>query len=75
MPSKQVTDNLSVGDLLAVRRSVGRALLLRGIHHLRQRGFRRVDLTVDAANTTAIALYLAVGFRQVGSVVSYECRL
>ncbi|MEK7847606.1 MAG: GNAT family N-acetyltransferase [Chloroflexota bacterium] len=54
---------------------VGRALLLRGIHHLRQRGFRRVDLTVDAANTTAIALYLAVGFRQVGSVVSYECRL
>lgn len=56
-------------------RGVGRTLLLQGIYYLRQRGFRRVDLTVDSENTTAIALYRAVGFRQVGSVVSYERRL
>jgi mycothiol synthase len=54
---------------------VGRALLLRGIHHLRQRGFHRVDLTVDEENSGAIALYRSVGFRQTGTVVWYERRL
>lgn len=56
-------------------KGVGRALLLRGIHHLRGRGFHRVDLTVDEENTGAIALYRSVGFRQTGTVVWYERRL
>ncbi len=56
-------------------RGMGRALLLRGIHHLRRRGFHRVDLTVDEENTGAIALYRSEGFRQTGTVVWYERRL
>ena len=56
-------------------RGVGRALLLKGIHHLRQRGFLQVDLTVDAENTGAISLYDSVGFRQSGTVLWYERRL
>jgi mycothiol synthase len=53
-------------------RGVGRALLLKGIYHLRQRGFQQVDLAVDAENTGAISLYDSVGFRQSGTILWYE---
>lgn len=56
-------------------RGVGRALLLQGIHHLRRRGFQRIDLTVDAENAKAISLYHSLGFRRVGTIIWYERKL
>jgi mycothiol synthase len=56
-------------------RGVGRALLLKGIYYLRQRGFEQIDLTVDAGNMGAINLYDSVGFRRFSTILWYERRL
>jgi ribosomal protein S18 acetylase RimI-like enzyme len=56
-------------DQLAVRaawrrRGLGAALLVHAFHALRDRGFERVVLGVDAENTTgALGLYERVGMR------------
>jgi ribosomal protein S18 acetylase RimI-like enzyme len=43
-------------------RGIGRALLLRALQTLRQKGFDAVTLTVTALNTRASALYGSLGF-------------
>jgi mycothiol synthase len=44
------------------RRGLGRELLRWGVTRLRERGARRIQLTVEAANERATALYLQHGF-------------
>lgn len=49
------------------RRSVGRQLVARALQHsFSLRGVRQVNLSVNAANGPAIALYKAAGFQSFG---------
>lgn len=49
------------------RRSVGRLLVARALEHsFSLRGVRQVNLSVNAANGPAIALYKAAGFQSFG---------
>ncbi len=47
------------------RRGLARAGLLRTMTRLRHAGRDRVDLAVTSANTPAVTLYRAMGFREV----------
>jgi mycothiol synthase len=51
---------------------LGRALLLAGLEHLRERGLKQAMLYVDAANAPAIALYEANGFVRWDTDVLYR---
>lgn len=57
-----------IGDLGVVSgyrgRGLGRALLLRALNDLRERGFAAADLEVDEPNAVARRLYESVGFRE-----------
>ena len=55
------------------RRGLGSALLLHSFHELRRRGRSRVDLGVDAENTTgAVVLYERAGMKVARRLDSYE---
>ena len=53
---------------------LGKALTLSGLHHLRDRGLRRVTLYVDGDNAAARATYLRLGFSDTTVDVLYERR-
>ncbi len=50
----------------AQRQGMGRALMQRLLDHLRETGLLQAELTVDAQNTRACALYRALGFSVIG---------
>lgn len=51
---------------------VGKALLLCGLRHLRDRGLSAVELYVEADNTSAVTLYRKLGFTHVGTDTMYQ---
>ncbi len=51
---------------------LGKALLLRGLHHLREQGVGQVILYVDDDNPVAMALYERMGFSRASADVTYE---
>lgn len=53
-------------------RGVGRALTLAGMHHMRARGARAVELYVESDNAAARRLYESLGFDHTVVHVSYE---
>ncbi len=48
-------------------RGLGRALLLRGMHRLKERGATGVFLETEQAETPALRLFTSVGFRRVSA--------
>jgi ribosomal-protein-alanine N-acetyltransferase len=55
----------------ARRRGLGRRLLARALESATARGARVIHLEVRAGNVAARALYLAMGFREVGRRAAY----
>jgi len=53
-------------------RGVGKRVLLAGLAHLKSKGLRVAELTVDSENTVACALYRSVGFEVRTSSLWYE---
>jgi len=51
---------------------MGRHVLLNGLSHLKGKGIRVVELTVDGDNKAACALYRSVGFKVWTSSLWYE---
>ena len=56
------------------RQGLGRALLLTGLRHLRDRGLTSAQLYVEAAAVPAVGLYSSYGFTPVGRDVMYATR-
>ncbi len=53
-------------------RGVGKRVLLAGLAHLKSKGLRVVELTVDSENKAACALYQSIGFEVRTSSLWYE---
>lgn len=53
-------------------RGIGKIVLLAGLSHLKSKGVRVVELTVDSENEVACALYRSVGFQTWTSSLWYE---
>ncbi|MFC1929626.1 GNAT family N-acetyltransferase [Chloroflexota bacterium] len=53
-------------------RGIGKKILLAGLAHLKSKGVRVAELTVDSENETALTLYRAVGFEVTASSLWYE---
>ncbi len=51
---------------------IGRKLLLAGLSHLKNKGIKVVELTVDSENKTAHNLYRSIGFRTRTTSLWYE---
>lgn len=56
-------------------RGFGRTMLVESIDSLLRRGASSVELTVYQDNVPAVELYRAVGFRERGEIIWYECLL
>lgn len=56
-------------------KGVGKQVLLAGLRHLRSKGIRIVELTVDSENEAALALYRSVGFEVWSASLWYEKEL
>jgi ribosomal protein S18 acetylase RimI-like enzyme len=54
------------------RRGLGRAVLLRGLSRMRERGMTTAIVRTNATNDPAIALYRSVGFSIVNTSTEYE---
>ncbi len=54
------------------RRGLGKAVLLRGLAQMRERGMETAIVGTNATNTAAIALYQSVGFTIVNRMTEYE---
>ena len=77
--TKQHEDGLAEVYVLGVapaghRQGIGQALLVTGLHHLRQRGNTTVELYVEAASGPAVALYSSYGFTTTARDVMYAQR-
>ncbi|MEJ5946662.1 mycothiol synthase [Pseudokineococcus basanitobsidens] len=59
-------------DPSAQGRGLGRLVTLAGLHHLRERGVRDVDLYVESDNAPAVATYRRLGFERSGADVLVE---
>ncbi len=55
------------------RRGLGRALTIAALHALAQQGYGEVELTVDAANNRAVALYERLDFFRCRRDITLEC--
>ncbi len=53
-------------------RGLGKELLIAGISHLKNRGLKVAELTVDEGNKVALLLYYSLGFRQKTVTLWYE---
>ena len=53
-------------------RGVGKRVLLAGLAHLKSKGLRVAELTVDSENKAACTLYRSVGFKVLKSSFWYE---
>jgi len=53
-------------------KGIGKQVLLAGLSHLKSKGIRTVELTVDSVNKTACSLYKSVGFEAHTSSLWYE---
>jgi len=53
-------------------RGMGKRVLLAGLSHLRSKGLRVVELSVDGENRVALALYRSIGFEIRASSLWYE---
>ena len=74
--TKQHQDHLGEVYVLGIApaaagRGLGKALLLTGLRHLRDRGNTTVELYVEADNPTAVGLYRAYGFAPASRDVMY----
>jgi mycothiol synthase len=74
--TKQHQDHLGEVYVLGVApdaagRGLGKALLLTGLRHLRERGNTTVELYVEADNPAAVGLYRAYGFTPASRDVMY----
>jgi mycothiol synthase len=56
-------------------KGIGKEVLMAGLSYLRRRGARAVDLTVDAENKAALALYRSAGFHVRMRSLWYERKL
>ncbi len=56
-------------------RGLGRAMLLAGVHYLRDRGAGSVTLGVDAGDPAPLRLYQSAGFETVSSTAAWDKRL
>lgn len=54
------------------RKGLGKAILLRGVAKMRERGMRTAIVGTNAKNAAAIALYESVGFTIVNQVTKHE---
>jgi len=74
--TKQHEDHLGEVYVLGIApdaagRGLGKALLLTGLRHLRERGNTTVELYVEADNPAAVGLYRAYGFTPASRDVMY----
>lgn len=53
-------------------RGIGKMVLLAGLYHLKSKGFRIVELTVDSKNKAATSLYRSIGFEVWTTSLWYE---
>lgn len=53
-------------------KGIGRRLMMAGLAHLRSKGLKIVELTVDSENKAARALYESLGFDVRGGILWYE---
>jgi len=53
-------------------RGIGKRVLLAGLAHLKSKGLRFAELTVDSENETACALYRSAGFKVLTDSLWYE---
>ncbi|MBW1997564.1 MAG: GNAT family N-acetyltransferase [Deltaproteobacteria bacterium] len=53
-------------------KGMGRAILLAGLRHLKNKGFDCVELTCDTENLVALSLYRKIGFRGHSASLWYE---
>lgn len=57
------------------RKGLGKKLLVLGLFHLKEKGIKKVELTVDRENTLALSLYESIGFREKAKKFWYEKEL
>lgn len=53
-------------------KGIGKALLIEGLHYLKNKGAEDVELTVDKKNKGALALYSSLGFKRKSVSIWYE---
>ncbi len=54
------------------KKGIGKEILLKGLHHLKGKGIKIVELTVDSENQAACSLYESVGFEIFSTTLWYE---
>jgi mycothiol synthase len=55
--------------------SLGRAVVLAGMHYLKSKNISGIELEVDSENIPATKLYNSIGFRKINQTYWYEKNL